>query len=150
MISSDARLVHSRPPNGSAMEGRLFNIHRQRACARKLLKGLRTTRRSRTDPRKINDLIRTVDQEVGGSSPPSCTIIPSPSPIRVCSLTATLCYTSRTWPGAAVPIGFSRHSARSVASLAGLVAPLDHPRPTPITSGGQTRSKNNRWVRPSA
>jgi hypothetical protein len=26
-----------------------------------------------TDPRKINKLIQTVDQEVGGSNPPSCT-----------------------------------------------------------------------------
>ena len=84
MISSDVRLVHGRPPNGSAMEGRLFDIHRQRACARKLLKGLqllkglRTTRRFPTDPRKINDLIRTVDQEVGGSSPPSSTIAKFP------------------------------------------------------------------------
>ena len=77
MISSDVRLVHGRPPNGSAMEGRLFDIHRQRACARKHLKGLRTTRRFPTDPRKINDLIRTVDQEVGGSSPPSSTIAKS-------------------------------------------------------------------------
>jgi len=27
----------------------------------------------RTDSRKINDLMLTVDQEVGGSNPPSCT-----------------------------------------------------------------------------
>jgi hypothetical protein len=26
-----------------------------------------------TDPRKINNLVLTVDQEVGGSNPPSCT-----------------------------------------------------------------------------
>jgi len=37
------------------------------------LKSLDLANRFQTDSRKINELMLTVDQEAGGSSPPSCT-----------------------------------------------------------------------------